>query len=145
MLSFYICAVCGILFVLGSLLFQLGVECPWRGGLLTLSRFSASSLSLCRRSSVVWLLMPCVLLVWQIPYRVMSLGLKVVILRWSCLARCSWCRVAWARRDSQLVRIVLDLTGGSLDVTCYVRPGSPLSDGLLSSICALCLECRGTW
>ena len=88
-----------LLFVLGSLLFQLGVR-AFRGGF---SLFAASSLSLRRRSSTVWLMMPCVLLVWQIPYRAMSLGLKVVILRWSRLARCCLCHVAWARRDSQFV------------------------------------------
>ena len=72
------------LLVLGSLLFQLGVS-AFGGRLLTLRRFTASLWSLCRRSSVEWLLMPCVLLVRQIPYRALCLGLKVVILRWSHL------------------------------------------------------------
>ena len=92
-----------LLFVLGSLLFQLGVRAFGGGGLLTLCCFSASSLGLHSRSSVVWLLRPCVLLVWQHPYRAMSLGLKIVVLRWSRLARCSYCCVAWAHRFSQLV------------------------------------------
>ena len=91
-----------LLFVLGSLLFQLRVR-AFGGGLLTLHRLSALSLSLRRRSSIVWLLMPCVLLVRQIPYRAMTLGLKVALLRWSRLARCCLCHVAWARRDLQLV------------------------------------------
>ena len=72
------------LLVLGSLLFQLGVR-AFGGRPLTLRRFTTSSWSLRRRSSIVLLLMPCVLLVRQIPYRAMSLGLKVVILCWSRL------------------------------------------------------------
>ena len=51
-----------LLFVLGYLLIQLEVR-AFGGGLLTLRRFSALLLSLHRRSSVLWLLMPCVLLV----------------------------------------------------------------------------------
>ena len=46
----------------------------------------------------MWLLMPSVLLVQQIPYRGMSLGLKAVIRcgsRYACLRRCC---AAWAPR-----------------------------------------------
>ena len=48
----------------------------------------------------MWLLMPSVsvLLVQQIPYRAMSLGLKAVIRRWSCYACLQRCRAAWAPR-----------------------------------------------
>ena len=53
-----------------------GSESIWGGGGVA----THSSPSLHRSSSVVWLLMTCVL-VRQIPYRVMSLGLKVLILR----------------------------------------------------------------
>ena len=61
----------------------------------------------------MWLLMPSVLLVRQIPYRVLSLGLKVMIRRWSRLPFAVLCG-SGARRDSQSVRTVLDSTGGSL-------------------------------
>ena len=46
----------------------------------------------------MWLLMPSVLLVRQIPYRAMSLGLKAMIRRWSCYACLRGCCAAWAPR-----------------------------------------------
>ena len=68
----------------------------------------------------MWLLMPSGLLVRQIPYREMvSLELKVGIRCGSRLPCLVLCRFWGARRDSQLVRSVLDSTGGFfLDVTC---------------------------
>ena len=76
------------------------------------------------------LFMPSVLLVRQIPYRTMSLGLKVVIRRWSCLPFAVLCGCG-ACRDSQLVRTVLDSTGDSLGRDWLGWAGALLSDGLL--------------
>ena len=85
-----------VVFLLGSLLLQLGVGAlgGGGGGLLTLHLFPSFALFLRGRSSVVWLLMPCVLLVRQIPYRALPLGLKVVFCRWSRspFALLCWCR-----------------------------------------------------
>ena len=46
----------------------------------------------------MWLLMPSVLLVRQIPYRAMSLGLKAVIRRGSRYACLQGCCAAWDPR-----------------------------------------------
>ena len=46
----------------------------------------------------MWLLMPSVRLVQEIPYRAMSLGLKAVIRRGSRYACLRKCRAAWAPR-----------------------------------------------
>ena len=74
--------------------------------------------------------MPSVLLVRQIPYRALSLGLKVVIRRWSRLPFAVLCGLG-ARRDSQLVRTVLDSMGvfSGRDWLGWAR--ALLSDGLL--------------
>ena len=86
----------------------------------------------------MWLLMPSVLLVRQIPYRAMSLGLKVVICRWSSHACCS-CVALPGLRDSLWSVLVLASAGGvAMDVHCQVRPRSPLSDGLLDPLIYLC-------
>ena len=61
----------------------------------------------------MWLLMPSVLLVWQIPYRALSLGLKVMIHRWSRLPFTVLCG-SGTRHGSQLVRTILDSTGDYL-------------------------------
>ena len=56
--------------------------------------------------------MPSGLLVWQIPYREMvSLGLKVFIRCGSHLPCLVLCGFVGARRNSHLVRFVLDSTG----------------------------------
>ena len=78
----------------------------------------------------MWLLMPSVLLVRQIPYRALSLGLKVVICLWSRLPFAVLCGLG-AHRDSQLVRNVLDSTGVSLGRDWLGWARALLSDGLL--------------
>ena len=100
-----------------SVLLQLGVSAlrvgGGGGGVLTLLRLCCSCVSFVEGVRV-WLLTPSGLLVRQISYRAMSLGLKVVIRRGSrlhlpCFVLCG----LGALRDSQLVRAVLDSTGGS--------------------------------
>ena len=66
----------------------------------------------------MWLLMPSVLLVQQIPYRAMSLGLKAVIhrgSRYACLQGCcdAWAPLLAVGPSSSSTR----LGGVSLDVT----------------------------
>ena len=92
----------------------------------------------------MWLLMPSVLLVWQIPYRALSLGLKVVIRRWSRLLFAGLCglELAAARRWSvpSLTRRRVSLGRDWLGWAS----GFPFlrTSGLLSSVCAHCLERR---
>ena len=66
----------------------------------------------------MWLLMPSVLLVQQIPYRAMSLGLKAVIRRGSRYACLRMCCAAWAPRLAVGPSSSSNQRGGvSLDVT----------------------------
>ena len=78
----------------------------------------------------MWLLMPSVLLVRQIPYRALSLGLKVVIRRWSRLSFAVLCGFG-ACSDLQLVRTILDSTGFSLGRDWLGWARALFSDGLL--------------
>ena len=144
----YTCLLC-FFFVLGSLLFQLGVRAFGGGGLLTLRRFSASSVILHRRSSECGIMLPSGLLVWQIPYREMrSLGLKVSIHRGSRLPCLVLRGYQGARRDSQLVRAVPDSTVGYLGRDWLGLARALLSDGPLdcthpSVLRACCVGAHG--
>ena len=63
----------------------------------------------------MWLLMPSVLLVQQIPYRAMSLGLKSVIRRGSRYACLRMCSAAWAPRLAVGPSSSLTRLGGILE------------------------------
>ena len=65
----------------------------------------------------MWLLMSSVLLVRQIPYRAMSLGLKAVIRRGSRYACLRGCCAAWAPRLAVGPSTSSTRLGVSLDVT----------------------------
>ena len=88
----------------------------------------------------MWLLMPSGLLVRKIPYRTMSLGLKVVIRRWSRHACCSCVELPGLCYSLWSVLVIASAGGGgvAMDVHCQVRPRSPLSDGLLDFLLRLC-------
>ena len=80
----------GLGFLVFMLPFSAGSGTPWEGGLLLFAACSASCCSSWKEFRE-WLLMSSVLLVRQIPYRALSLGLKSVIRCWSryaCLRGC---------------------------------------------------------
>ena len=77
--------------------FSAGIGAPWEGGRFSSFHAPRRVCSLLMEFQE-WLLMPSVLLVQQIPYRAMYLGLKAVICRgnrYACFRRCC---AAWALR-----------------------------------------------
>ena len=117
----------------------------WEGGSCSSPLASLRVIILRRRSPESWLLVPSVLLVQQIPYRAMSLGLKAVIRRGSRYACLQMCRAAWASRLAVGPSPSLLDWGGILGRATLGGASVYLPDSLLDSLIRLCSGrlCRG--